>query len=149
MKGRKPTPRALRILRGNPRKRPLKPAEPQGRLLDALDPPSWLEPEPAAEWRRLAPMLARLGVLTETDGDALVAYCQAFVTWKTATAKIRGLGIVVSSGDGFVISPWVKVANDALAQMRVLLVEFGMTPSSRSRVQAVPAAPASKWGTHL
>lgn len=45
-------------------------------------------------------------------------------------------------------SPYVKIAKDALTALRGLLVELGMTPSSRVRVQTVksPERPSeSKW----
>lgn len=156
MKGRKPTPTALRLLRGNPRKRPVNQDEPQpAPLAGDLSPPAWLDPDAKTEWLRLAPMLSRLGVLTETDADALAAYCESWVTWKQATARVRQFGMVVkrSKADGElpVISPYVKIAHHAMAQMRAFLVEFGMTPSSRARIRTASPAetPASKWGGHL
>lgn len=149
MKGRKPVPTALHLLRGNPGRRAHKRQDPKPALLTELTPPSWLHMDAAAEWTRLAPMLARLGVLTETDTDALAAYCEAFTTWKLATVELRARGLVVTGEDGTPrLSPYVKLAETALTQVRAFLVEFGLTPSSRARVQAktLPAvAPASKW----
>src|SRR5688500_15568802 len=96
MKGRRPTPPALRVLRGNPRKRPINAGEPRpGPLPPGLAPPAWLAPDAAGEWRRLAAVLEPLGVLTETDADALAAYCEAFTTWKQATQRLRQFGMVV------------------------------------------------------
>jgi P27 family predicted phage terminase small subunit len=155
MKGRKKLPTALHLLRGNPGKRKLNQDEPQPAALPDLDPPAWLDVTAQVEWRRLAPMLSRLGVLTETDSDALAAYCEAWVTWKEATAKVRQFGMVVKRSkagvDVPVISPYVKVAHHAMAQMRAFLVEFGMTPSSRARIRAAKPAetPVSKWAGHL
>lgn len=155
MKGRKKIPTAIHMLRGNPGKRKLNTAEPQPARLMNLDAPTWLDPAAQDEWRRLAPLLSRLGVLTETDADALAAYCEAWVTWKEATAKVRQFGMVIkrtkAGGEVPVISPYVKVAHNAMAQMRTFLVEFGMTPSARARIHtAAPAdPPASKWGGHL
>lgn len=150
MRGRKPEPTALRVLRGNPGKRDLPANEPQPDAVLNLDPPEWLDDEAKAEWSRLAPTLSRLGVLTETDIGALTAYCEAWATWKGATQKIRQFGMVIKGKEGElpVVSPYVKIAHNALMQMRGLLVEFGMTPSSRVRVHAKPQGatePASKW----
>lgn len=155
MKGRKPTPTALRLLRGNPRKRPVNAHEPKPAPMIGRRAPAWLDDEAKKEWRRVAPMLGRLGVLTETDADALAAYCEAFTTWKQATARLRQFGMVVKrstdAGDLPVISPYVKIAHHAMGQMRAFLVEFGMTPSSRARIHtAAPAdVPESKWGSRL
>jgi len=143
------------LLRGNPRKRPINAREPTPTTLADLEPPAWLDASAQAEWSRLAPMLGRLGVLTETDADALAAYCEAFTTWKQATARLRQFGMVVkrskADGDLPVISPYVKIAHHAMQQMRAFLVEFGMTPSSRARIHtAAPAeTPVSKWGGKL
>jgi P27 family predicted phage terminase small subunit len=150
MRGRKPQPTALKILRGNPGKRALSGDEPQPAPLIKLRAPSWLDKDAKKEWRRLAPMLERLGVLTETDTGALTAYCEAWSTWKNATQKIREFGMVVkhpSPGKLPVVSPYMRIANNALTQMRGLLVEFGMTPSSRARIH-VPKKEkpvVSKW----
>jgi phage terminase small subunit len=35
------------------------------------------------------------------------------------------------------LSPFLAVASQAYAQMRAMLIEFGMTPASRSRVEVV------------
>ncbi len=154
MRGRKPQPTALKILRGNPGKRALSVDEPQPAPVVTLRAPSWLDKDAKKEWRRLAPMLERLGVLTESDTGALTAYCTAWSTWKTATQKIREFGLVIkhpTAGKLPVVSPYVRIANNALTQMRGLLLEFGMTPSSRSRVH-VPKTDkpvASKWAGYL
>jgi P27 family predicted phage terminase small subunit len=150
MRGRKPEPSALKLLRGLPGKRKLSADEPAPTPVTDLTPPDWIEGEARAEWERLAPMLARLGVLTETDMGALSAYCEAWATWKGATQQIRKWGMVLKAKEGElpVVSPYVKIAHNALMQMRGLLVEFGMTPSSRARIHvAKPAAeePKSKW----
>ena len=100
-------------------------------------------------------MLARLGILTETDSDALSAYCEAFTTWKQAVARIRQFGMVIKvTRAGLelpVISPYVKIERHAMAQMRAFLTEFGMTPSARARIHtAAPAeTPVSKWAGKL
>ncbi len=150
MRGRKPQPSALKLLRGLPGKRKLSVDEPQPALTVKLRAPSWLDKEAKKEWRRLAPMLERLGVLTESDTGALTAYCEAWATWKSATQKIREFGLVLkhpTAGKLPVVSPYVTIADHALTQMRGLLVEFGMTPSSRARIHVPkkeqPAA--SKW----
>jgi len=150
VRGRKPEPTALKILRGLPGKRKPNAAEPAPAAVPGdVPPPAWLDVEAQAEWSRLAPMLTRLGVLTETDIGALSAYCEAWATWKGATQKIRQFGMVIKAkkpGDLPIVSPYVKIAHNALTQMRGLLVEFGMTPSSRSRIHVmVKDEQPSKW----
>lgn len=144
----KPDPTRLKLLRGLPGKRKLADDEPQPAAVSDLAPPTWLDAEAQAEWTRLAPILQRLGVLTETDTGALAAYCEAWATWKGATQQIRKFGMVIKGKEAVpIVSPYVKIAHNALLHMRALLTEFGMTPSSRTRVH-VPKSeqPAvSKW----
>jgi P27 family predicted phage terminase small subunit len=142
MRGRKPHPTALKVLRGLPGKRKPSPAEPMPTKLETAPPPDWLGPEAQSEWTRLAPQLIRLGILTESDTAALAAYCEAWATWKEATGQIRKWGMVLKDKDHAVpvVSPYVKIAHNSLTQMRGLLIEFGLTPSSRVRVQT-PATP--------
>lgn len=154
MRGRKPTPTALRLLRGNPRKRPVNAAEPKPAALVDAAPPAWLPAAGKREWSRVAPMLARLGVLTETDAAALAAYCEAWVTWRQATAAMRKGGLVAErqtdAGPVLLTSPYVKIAHDAMNQMRAFLIEFGMTPSARARIHtAASDKPVSKWAGKL
>jgi P27 family predicted phage terminase small subunit len=89
-------------------------------------------------------------VLTTSDTAALSAYCEAWITWKAATQQIRKYGMVLKGTDGELpkISPFVQIADKALSHLRALLVEFGMTPSSRARVHVSGSSkqePQSKW----
>jgi len=140
MRGRKPVPTALKLLRNNPGRRPLNPSEPKPPAARS-SPPAYLTGAAAAEWRRLAPELARLGLLTTIDRDGLAAYCQTFARWREAEREIAKHGMVVKGRDGGPVqSPFVSIAQRSLAQLRNWLVEFGMTPSSRSRVATTTTA---------
>lgn len=135
-RGTRPTPTKLKILKGNPGRRPLNPHEPAPRARRSLAPPAWLEGAAAAEWRRLAPVLFRLGLLTEIDDAALAQYCELWARWRQAETALRKHGMVIAGNKGTpVLSPYVAIANRALSQMRALLIEFGMTPSARTRVK--------------
>ncbi|MEX2227480.1 MAG: phage terminase small subunit P27 family [Dehalococcoidia bacterium] len=91
------------------------------------------------EWRRIAPELAQLGLLARIDRAALALYCDAWARWCEAQQALQKYGVVVKSPNGFPMqSPYLAIANKALDQMRLLLGEFGMSPSSRTRVSAVP-----------
>jgi len=148
MKGRKPEPSALKILRGLPGKRKLSVDEPQPAPVVDLTPPAWLPPDAQAEWLRVAPMLERNRVLTEMDLDALCFYCSEFAKWRFANTQIAKFGMVIKGkGDFPMVTPYSRLADKHMTQMRAFLTEFGMTPSSRARVH-VPKTekPAeSKW----
>ena len=134
MRGRKPQPTALKVLRGNPHQHRLNRAEPKPPAPADLTPPPSLDAAAAAEWIRLAPQLAQLGLLTTIDADALATYCQVLVRWKDAQVQI-GLHGMVSKGR---ISPYMNISDRCVTQLRHFLIEFGMTPSSRARVKPDP-----------
>jgi len=138
MKGRKPVPRALKILRGNPGKRRIADDEPQPSTAIDLAVPEILagDADARAEWERTAPMLHRLGLLTEADLDALILYCASFARWQQAERQLRTDGLIVHAGPNHfpIISPFLIISNRAQAQCRALLIEFGLTPVSRTRV---------------
>lgn len=139
MRGRKPKPTVVRSLEGNPGRRPLNDREP--RVPDGVpDCPEYLDGEAKAEWFRTASVLREMGLLTKADRTALAAYCVAYSRWVEAEAQVRKYGTIVKSPDkGFPMkSPYLTVADQALETMRKLMVEFGLTPSSRSRIR-VPA----------
>ena len=153
MTGRKRTPTALHILRGNQSKMKLSTTEPTPAVLDETHPaPEWLDPESKREWARVAPILARNGLLTEMDTDALTAYCSTWATWRDANQKIRQFGAVVKAGNGAPMpSPYLSISHHAMGELRRFMIEFGMTPSSRARVQKQPDTTKvrSKWAGEL
>lgn len=133
MRGPKPTPTALKIVRGNPGKRALPENEPTPQ--PGATAPSWLTPLAAQHWPTVAQQLEEAGVLTVMDAPALALYCEAFARWKQATDHVLQHGQAVTSPTGVVKqSPYLLIANKARDQMAKMLIEFGMTPSSRSLV---------------
>jgi len=136
MRGRKPKPTRLKQLAGNPGKRPLPKAE--ARLATGIPAaPSHLLAEARREWRRMSQLLYDAGLLTHVDRAALAAYCQSWARWVKAERTITKKGETVWGVNGTMkISPWMMIAKQAKEEMRKFLIEFGMTPSSRSRVHA-------------
>jgi len=136
MRGRKPTPATLKLLRGNPGHRPPRSGEPKPPS-NIPKCPKHLDKEAKQEWRRMAKELEPLGILTNLDKAVFAIYCQAFSTWAQATRKISEMGMVRITPNGFTEqNPYFPIANKAKEQMIRALVEMGMTPSSRSRVKA-------------
>ena len=86
IRGRKPTPTAIKMLEGNPGKRPMNGSEPKP-LKKAPSCPKWLELEAKREWRRLAKQMESIGILTDVDMAAFAGYCQAYARWKEAEEK--------------------------------------------------------------
>lgn len=135
-RGRKPKPTAVKVLEGNPGKRPLNMYEP---VPDKITPecPSWLNDEAKAEWDRLADKMVNLGTLTEMDMAAFAGYCQSYARWKEAEEFIEKHGTIVKTPSGYWQQvPQVSIAQTNLKVMLKFCSEFGLTPSSRSRMIA-------------
>ncbi len=134
--GRKPKPTAKRKLQGNPERRPLPENEPQPRKSTGIPrAPSHLDKRGKQEWRRMAKELHPLGLLTNIDLTALAAYCASFSIWIDAQKQIQKHGVLIKAQSGFPMqSPYLAISNRAMTEMRKWMVEFGLTPSSRTRV---------------
>ena len=136
MQGRKPKPTSLKILQGNPGRRPLNSAEPKFPTLQS-DCPKHLGPIAAEEWARIRELFTN--IFTEADRAALSAYCVCYGRWVEAEDHVRATGMMVKSPSGYPMqNPWLSIANKAFQQMNKMMSEFGMTPSSRSRVKTLP-----------
>lgn len=97
--------------------------------------PSWLSPFAQEEWNRTAPMIEKLGLLTEVDAAAFEAYCQVYANWKEATLIIRQEGLTFVTPNGYVQQrPEVAIANTAAKLMRGFIHEFGLSPSARANM---------------
>ena len=81
--------------------------------------------------------LSSVGLVTKLDRSALAADGQVSARWVEAEEQIKTHGVLVKGSKGYpVVSPYLLVADKAIQQMRLLLAEFGMTPSARTRVSA-------------
>lgn len=151
MRGRKPVPTSLKLLRGNPGKRALNPDEPQPDVM--LPPaPSDLTGAAMTEWNERGPILERLGLITESDIPAFESYCRNWGRYKDAEEKLAKYGDLIKAQNGNLMqNPLLGVSNRALAKCQQFWSEFGMMPASRSRVrvQKGPAKPQSKLGEFL
>ena len=135
--GPRPQPSNIKKLRGNPSGRPLNPAEPKPDMT-LPEPPDMLSEDARKQWDLVAPQLHSMGVLSQIDATALEMYCVAFGQWRHAQEKIRLLGPIIKiEKTGYLQqSPYMQIANKSFDQMKAMLSEFGMTPSSRTRIAA-------------
>jgi P27 family predicted phage terminase small subunit len=136
MRGRKPKPTKLKRLAGNPGKRLLNKHE--ARIAPEIPTcPSHLLGEARREWKRITPELYSVGLLTLIDRAAIAGYCTAWARYVKAEKQLSKRGEVEVGVNGTLkVSPWHTVAKNAKEEMRKYLVEFGMSPASRSRVEA-------------
>jgi P27 family predicted phage terminase small subunit len=153
-RGRKPKPTHLKVVTGNPGRRPLNQQEIEPpRRRSAPKPPAHLLPDAKAEWRRLAPSLSLLGILSDLDVSPFAAYCQSYARWAQAERLLATLAEQDASGrdalliktraGGVTPNPLIWVARNASNDMVRYAAEFGFTPSSRTRVHTTVAAAAT------
>ena len=146
MPGRKPKPTKLKLLQGTAQKCRMNPSEPKP-VSSVPEPPSHLTAAALEEWDRITPELERLGLLSEMDMAALAGYCQNFSRWQEAEKALKASSLLIKTSNGNVIqNPLVGIANKAMHNMLKFLVEFGMTPSSRTRVSANEKQPETGFG---
>lgn len=135
-RGRKPKPTSLKVLEGNPGKRPLNPFEPKPNK-KAPRCPTWLEDDAKKEWKRMSKVLESMGLLTDMDMTAFAGYCQAYARWKEAEEFLTKHGSIIKTPNGYLQQvPQVSIAQTNLKIMLKFSEQFGLTPSARSRIQA-------------
>lgn len=136
---------ALRVVRATAAIIPPSMEEPKP---DAVLPPcpAWLTSDAKAEYHRIGQLLFASSVMTAVDGHALAMVASSYSTWVEAEKAVLDHGLMVKGRDGSpTVNPFRRVANDAHDRTRQLLIEFGMTPASRTRVKKMqaPAVTAS------
>ena len=89
---RKPT--ALKLIHGS-RDRHKNKLEPKPEGIASM--PSWLSKDGRKEWRRLAPELTKIGILTIADETEFAVYCQAYAELKEAEAELASNGPKINS----------------------------------------------------
>lgn len=151
-RGPKRTPTALNELRGNPGQRRTRHVEPKPHTTMLVACPSWLSGMAKTEWKRRAPELTRLGLLTDLDVLQFAAYCQAAARWMRFEKRLEGLmrtrdGELIETPNGFQQAHvLVKMARDAADQMRRFAALFGLSPADRASLSLPldPTAPKPK-----
>lgn len=140
MRGRKPTPTHLKVLRGNPGKRAINHREPKpdGDLFEA---PEWMTDSQRAGWA-YAIANAPPHLLKRLDRSVLVVWVVAEDMHRDASCAVAKYGLITKSpvkGDPMQ-NPYLAIINKQASIMLKAASELGFSPSSRSRVQIGGAA---------
>lgn len=145
-RGRKPKPLALKILEGYQADRTNfnEPRMPIG----STKAPLWLTGYALEQWNELAPLLAKAGIFTEGDRQALAQLCSEYDTIRLCMDGPSDL-------EEAEVDNWKKARimlnneSSARDRYRRLLTEFGLTPSSRARLKSTVEPPKDKLAEHL
>lgn len=157
-RGPKPLPSNVHMLHGNPSKKTA------AQLIDSLQPeieipgcPPHLLQEAKKEWKRITPELQRYGLISKLDRAALASYCQTWAMMVYAETQLKramhlaqkkreeaeARGEEYKGGDGMVemttngnmiYSPYWVMANRSRYVLDRMLGNFGLSPSSRGKV---------------
>jgi P27 family predicted phage terminase small subunit len=93
--------------------------------------PTWLSEDGQKSFIELSQLLHNMSVLTEADELSLTLLCDAYGDYKQAKDVINRLGPVQE------VTSREAIANQAFTRVFQLLKEFGLTPSSRAKVNAI------------
>jgi len=138
MRGRKKKPVEIKMMEGNPGKRPLDDVINVHDIKKVDDgqivKPKWMTARAKAVWNRLSPALEKLGILTVLDRESFVGFCQSYADWVDARLEAQKYRQDKSEYARRKYKENMKLADKAFEKWRVLATEFGLTPSSRGRI---------------
>lgn len=128
--GRPPKPTAMKLLTGNPGRRPIAKGEVQPSA-DAPTCPEWLGEVGRAYWDDVMASMPA-GFITRVDGQILSLYCHAWEVFHEARAVVKEEGATCQSEKGGAYQhPEVGRMNKAFEQACKLAAKYGFTPSDR------------------
>ncbi|MET0996341.1 MAG: phage terminase small subunit P27 family [Mycobacterium sp.] len=102
--------------------------------------PSWLGGAARDEWERVVPQLEALDLLKEADGPLLAAYCLKWQEIVDMSAILAVEGYMEQGAKRQVAHTAVGIRARAIADLRQLAAQFGLSPASESGLSA-PAVP--------
>lgn len=103
---------------------------------DAPEPPAWLDKHQREGWDWLVGTLVKMKLLSSADLPTIAAYAVAWGAFVEAVADVEMHGKTSTGSTGAeMVSPWVKMRNESLAQILKLAQQFGLSPAARARVK--------------
>lgn len=98
--------------------------------------PTFLKGEARKEWKRITPLLAAKKCITEWDMTLITAYCFEWGVYVMLCKKLKTEEdyIVTTINGNEIQSPLLNARNRAMKNFKEIATEFGLTPSSRTRL---------------
>lgn len=143
--GRKPDPIPLRILKGNPQKKPIPEHVKTEPKLPRV--PSWLDARGKREWRRIGKELLKLGLMSNMDFALLASYCDNYsimIECRQHMAKEGGV-VAYLAGRNTQTSMILTTYRASQNYIKSVAAEFGLSPSARGRLEIVAAVEKDKY----
>ena len=136
MRGAKPKATVLKLVTGNPGRRPLNAQEAKPKTV-VPEPPEMMNEAALKEWHRVTPLLEEVGLIAKLDRAIIAAYCMAWSRWIECERMLETTGLIVKAPNGYpMYSPYLSASNKALDQVRQLSEQIGLSGSARSRIKA-------------
>jgi P27 family predicted phage terminase small subunit len=126
----------------------------------APPPPKWFSPLAKRIYKDTTRQLMSQKVMTSVDFELLVAYCQEYSTYLDIMKKFQPgkdgkseeemvITNATKNGTSHQVNPLFKIAQASLEKAKAIGVEFGLTPSSRSRVNPIKEEPKDQFTEFL
>ena len=141
MKGRKPTPTALKKIRGTDQPVRMNNEELKIERIEKLPPaPSWFSKLAKKIYRGKGQELINQGIMRTLDLDMFLLYCNEYATYIETSELISKIPHNKKlSEDGEKIYRRVRQQNQqAWERLKSISTEFGFTPSSRAALKVTP-----------
>lgn len=136
MPGPPKKPTSLKLVEGTYREDRVARDEPRPRVA-IPKPPKHLAGIALEEWHRIVQELADNGLMTNLDRAALVLYCDMWAKYIKAEENVKKNGMtLMTQANNMIENPYFSIMKRCAELMHKFLVEFGMTPASRTRISA-------------
>lgn len=141
--GRPPKPTALKKLGGTLQPSRTNPLEPIPDVALGI-PPNWLSATAKEYWNEIGGLLLQMKLISYGDTAALMLLTDVLAEWclvrKIIKKKGRVYQVLTEGGMTYKARPEVAMEADLWRRAHRMLVEFGLTPASRSKVSALGVA---------
>jgi P27 family predicted phage terminase small subunit len=120
-------------VQGNPGHRPLNTQQPKPKT--PVKKARGMQPLARKFWDEYAPEMERLQILTGVDSAAFRLMAEHFGFAVQAAKQLQEAGLTVETKEGTKKNPLAQIFKDNSLAFRAFASEFGMTPSSRTRLK--------------
>lgn len=138
--GRPRKPTTLKKLGGTLQPSRSNPLEPVPDVALGL-PPEWLSSTAKEYWQEIGGILLQMKLISYADTAAMTLLCDVLAQWVSVRVTIAKKGrvyeLLSDGGKVFRARPEVAMEADLWRRAQRMLVEFGLTPASRSKVSAL------------
>jgi P27 family predicted phage terminase small subunit len=150
-----PKPTALKKLEGTYREDRAVKNEIQPSIELSIQPPEDLNEWGAKYWTDIMTEYSKFGIVTKVDIGALHSCCSWFGMMCEAQDIVSAKGLEVEierfspKGESYTVTetnPMIAVADKAFKNYIAMCREFGLTPSSRTRISAPSQSESDKFG---